>query len=217
MHSHTHTHTHTHIWLTSRLSSPPGHALKSHYTIHKDEKPYMCQECGDIFSRSQYLQKHMKTHDHTKSYLCQYCPATFRTHESLRYHTESHLGDKTYQCEECMMTFHRKDHYKVHKFRIHRNIKYTCDMCEAVYSRSDHLKRHKRKAHPCGVWTNRHGRWSGASGDVKDELLHLSYHWSKTHKRLKERILIRRNRTKRANLRGNPLCQAMYINTTENS
>ena len=36
------------------------------------------------------------------------------------------------------------------------------------------------------------------------------------HKRLKERFLIRRNRTKRANFRGNPLFQATY-NTTENS
>ena len=39
---------------------------------------------------------------------------------------------------------------------------------------------------------------------------------SKTHKRLKERFLIRRNRTKRANFRCNHLFQAMY-NTTENS
>ena len=35
---------------------------------------------------------------------------------------------------------------------------------------------------------------------------------SKTHKRLKERFLIRRNRTKRANFRGNPLFQATYNN-----
>ena len=40
---------------------------------------------------------------------------------------------------------------------------------------------------------------------------------SKTHKRLKERFLIRRNRTKRANFPGNPLFQATYNNTTENS
>ena len=37
---------------------------------------------------------------------------------------------------------------------------------------------------------------------------------SKTHQRLKERFLIRRNRTKRANSRGNPLFQATY-NTTQ--
>ena len=36
-------------------------------------------------------------------------------------------------------------------------------------------------------------------------------------KRLKERFLIRRNRTKRANFRGSPLFQATYNNTTENS
>ena len=33
---------------------------------------------------------------------------------------------------------------------------------------------------------------------------------SKTHKRLKERFLIGRNRTKRANFRGSPLFQATY-------
>ena len=39
---------------------------------------------------------------------------------------------------------------------------------------------------------------------------------SKTHKRLKECFLIKLNRTKCANFRGNPLFQAIY-NTTENS
>ena len=39
---------------------------------------------------------------------------------------------------------------------------------------------------------------------------------SKTRKRLKERFLIGRNRTKRANFRGSPLFQATYNNTTEN-
>ena len=39
----------------------------------------------------------------------------------------------------------------------------------------------------------------------------------KTHERLKERFLIRRNRTKRAHFRGNPLFQATYNNTTENN
>ena len=40
---------------------------------------------------------------------------------------------------------------------------------------------------------------------------------SKTHERLKERFLIRQNRTKRANFRGKPLFQATYNNATENS
>ena len=40
---------------------------------------------------------------------------------------------------------------------------------------------------------------------------------TQAHKRLKERFLIRRNRTKRADFRGIPLFQATYNNTTENS
>ena len=40
---------------------------------------------------------------------------------------------------------------------------------------------------------------------------------SKTQKRLKERFLMRRNKTKRAKFRGNPLFQATYNYTTENS
>ena len=38
----------------------------------------------------------------------------------------------------------------------------------------------------------------------------------KDPKRLKERFLIRRKRTRRANLRGKPLFQATYNSTTEN-
>ena len=40
---------------------------------------------------------------------------------------------------------------------------------------------------------------------------------SKTRKRWKERFLIRRNRTKRAHFRCNPLFQATYNDTTKNS
>ena len=40
---------------------------------------------------------------------------------------------------------------------------------------------------------------------------------SKTHKRLKERFLMRQNRTKPANFQGSPLFQSTYNNTTENS
>ena len=40
---------------------------------------------------------------------------------------------------------------------------------------------------------------------------------SKTHKRLKERFLIRRSKTKHANFQGKPLFQTTYNNTTENS
>ena len=38
---------------------------------------------------------------------------------------------------------------------------------------------------------------------------------SETHKRLKERFLIRRNKTKRANFRASPLFEATYKSTTE--
>ena len=38
---------------------------------------------------------------------------------------------------------------------------------------------------------------------------------SEIHRRLKERFLIRRNKTKRANFRGSPLSQATYNNKTE--
>ena len=40
------------------------------------------------------------------------------------------------------------------------------------------------------------------------EILHCILYWSKTHRRLKERFLIRRNRTKRAHFPGSPLFQA---------
>ena len=51
---------------------------------------------------------------------------------------------------------------------------------------------------------------------ITAEILELCNKRSKTHKKLKERVLIRRNRTKHANFRCNHLFRATY-NITENS
>ena len=70
---------------------------------------------------------------------------------------------------------------------------------------------------------NTASRWSGALNiwatcitDWHLSLL-LRKRRSKTHTRLKDRFLMRRNRTKCANFQGKSLFQAMYNNTMENS
>ena len=57
------------------------------------------------------------------------------------------------------------------------------------------------------------GGWvggGGGGGGGTSQIIRTQAKRSKTHRRLKERFLIGRNRTKRANFRGSPLFQATY-------
>ncbi|CAB4007348.1 zinc finger 846 isoform X1 [Paramuricea clavata] len=65
-----------------------------------------CDDCGQVFTRSNELNRHMKTHS-DKDHECSRCHKTFNRKDALNRHMKTH-SDKDHECARCHKTFNRK-------------------------------------------------------------------------------------------------------------
>jgi len=85
------------------------------------EKPYICQLCQKLFSRSDGLQEHMRTHTEKKFCECQFCQKSYASVRGLNRHIITHTVEAPYLCEICNKRFtlfgilqrHRRTHATV--------------------------------------------------------------------------------------------------------
>ena len=75
---------------------------------HKDEKPYICSECGKVFSQKCHLKRHAQIHTGKKLYQCNQCPKAFSRNDNLNSHMKIHTVAKQYVCDQCEKTFTTK-------------------------------------------------------------------------------------------------------------
>ncbi|XP_077877687.1 zinc finger protein 732-like [Ictidomys tridecemlineatus] len=107
--------------------------------IHTAEKLYKCRECGKAFSQKTDLMHHSRTHSGEKPYKCKDCGKAFIRKVGLTYHSRTHSGEKPYECEECDKAFSRKSHLICHR-RTHTGEKpYQCKECDKAFNRKSHL------------------------------------------------------------------------------
>ncbi|XP_049623734.1 zinc finger protein 343-like [Suncus etruscus] len=126
----------------------------THQRAQTLEKPCVCMECGQSFSRKSYLIRHQRTHSGERPYVCSECEQGFSDISGLIRHQRIHTGEKPHVCRECGRGFSQSSNLIAHQ-RIHTGEKpYICMECGRGFSRRSHLITHQRthtgeKPHVC--------------------------------------------------------------------
>ncbi|XP_069951059.1 uncharacterized protein [Cherax quadricarinatus] len=148
--------------------------LLRHSYKHTDTQLYVCEICGNTFSRDSSLKEHIEyVHAKTrrlKCALCNYvthrcatmrnhlmihegarpviacpvCGVTFRSKRNLRAHLFSHAGAKPFACEECGKKFIMRNRLAAHKLQVHGPRAHSCPQCVKCFPTIHHLRRHIR-------------------------------------------------------------------------
>ncbi|VDN01675.1 unnamed protein product, partial [Onchocerca ochengi] len=62
-----------------------------HMRLHTGIKPYGCQVCGQVFSRSDHLSTHQRTHTGEKPYQCPQCNYAASRRDMITRHLRTHI------------------------------------------------------------------------------------------------------------------------------
>ncbi|XP_070198875.1 zinc finger protein 595-like [Littorina saxatilis] len=115
--------------------------------VEKDNKRFICHECGKIFKRQVCLSVHMKLHAGVFPHVCPYCGKRFAINSRLKIHMSIHDGPKPFICETCGDGFFYKFLLEEHVRRKHLGIRkkgWLCDECGKSYCKRSYLVQHKK-------------------------------------------------------------------------
>ncbi|KNC32603.1 Protein glass [Lucilia cuprina] len=103
---------------------------------------FMCNICGNVYSKKPLFQHHMRMHSDVKPYQCELCDKSYRIMSDLRNHMYRHTGEKPFKCKYCDRHFMDRSSRHRHE-RIHTNSRpYKCNICTKSFSYSAILKNH---------------------------------------------------------------------------
>ncbi|XP_045457182.1 zinc finger protein 771-like [Melitaea cinxia] len=120
-----------------------------------DKKMYVCESCGRVFNRKDYLNKHKLTHTGEKQHVCPHCGFRTGQRSSLTVHIRKHTGERPYRCSVCPQRCVSSSNLRVHQAR-HLGVKvHECQICNKKFgykiSLREHMSSHApAQAHACG-------------------------------------------------------------------
>ncbi|XP_001641179.2 zinc finger protein 239 [Nematostella vectensis] len=141
----------THSWNTkaaSRSATPefesPKEEKAQELDVNNTDKPYTCQHCSKVFTRSWNFQRHVLIHTGQKPYKCQKCPKAFALAAHLKIHNRIHTGEKPYTCNICSRGFAQLTNLQRHILTHTGEKPHKCTYCPKAFVSSSDLRRHVR-------------------------------------------------------------------------
>lgn len=138
----------------TRMGPPEGKRLPEYAQIKEEpkdsegngasDKPYTCQHCNKVFTRSWNFQRHILIHTGQKPYKCQKCPKAFALAAHLKIHNRIHTGEKPYTCNICCRGFAQLTNLQRHILTHTGEKPHKCQYCPKAFVSSSDLRRHVR-------------------------------------------------------------------------
>ncbi|KAM4034128.1 uncharacterized protein ACNLHF_020783 [Anomaloglossus baeobatrachus] len=117
--------------------------LFRHQKIHT-ENPFLCFTCGRHFSQKSDLDEHQMIHKSETPFSCAECGKSFKEKLYLVQHQRSHTGEKPFSCSECGKCFNQKSALVTHQ-RIHTGERpFSCPECGKCFRQNASFYAHKR-------------------------------------------------------------------------
>lgn len=120
--------------------------------MHHEGSQYRCNVCQKVFSKVHSMKRHMKSHDDDRPFVCDICGNRYFRSDKLAAHKLTHIlrtddddddDGRKFACDVCDKRFTRKDHMQRHK-AAHTGIKlHECAYCSKRFSRKDNQVKHQ--------------------------------------------------------------------------
>ena len=130
-----------------RVLSSRG-ALAKHLVIHRQEKPFRCDECDLQFNQNRDLKTHkMQKHTLQRPHVCGVCGKGFVHKFYLMEHMNYHTGERDYQCNFCGKTFPAQSALTKHMKRHSSTRSFACHLCIKTFVVKKDLNVHVKLVH----------------------------------------------------------------------
>ena len=109
--------------------------------------PYLCEECGEQFSKAWSLERHVKR-VHKLNLRCEHCEFETEDKQAYTIHKKHHTQEYV-QCDRCKKNLKSRKSLLRHKREQHESQRFSCPHCNyrtnRKYQLSEHKKTHQKK------------------------------------------------------------------------